>query len=120
MRRAVGGLELSSDADEMGQARESRMILETALFSIRPGEAQLFRETFATARKFIETSKGFHRLELRQGIEVPDSFVLVVWWETLEDHTVAFKQSGNFIQWRALIGHLFAAPPVVHHYSATV
>ena len=96
------------------------MILETALFSIRPGEAQLFRDTFAKARKFIETSKGFQRLELRQGIEVPDSFVLVVWWETLEDHTTLFKQSENFIQWRSLVGQLFAAPPVVHHYSGTV
>lgn len=96
------------------------MILETAVFSIRPGETQLFRDSFAKARKFIETSKGFHRLELRQGIEVPDSFVLVVWLQSLEDHTIAFKQSENFIQWRALIGHLFAAPPVVHHYSETV
>ena len=96
------------------------MILETAVFAIRPGEADLFRATFARARKFIETSKGFHRLELRQGIEVPDSFVLVVWWDTLEDHTIHFKQSDNFTQWRALIGHLFAAPPVVHHYSDTV
>jgi heme-degrading monooxygenase HmoA len=71
-------------------------------------------------RRFIETSKGFHRLELRQGIEVPDSFILAVWWQTLEDHTQTFKQSENFTQWRAAIGHLFAAPPVVHHYSETV
>ena len=96
------------------------MILETAIFSIRSGDAQLFRDTFAMARRFIETSKGFHRLELRQGIEVPDSFILAVWWQTLEDHTQTFKQSENFTQWRAAIGHLFAAPPVVHHYSETV
>jgi heme-degrading monooxygenase HmoA len=95
------------------------MILETAIFTIRPGEAQLFLDSFAKARRFIETSKGFHRLELRQGIEVPDSFILVVWWESLEDHTIAFKQSANFTQWRAAIGHLFAAPPVVHHYAQT-
>jgi heme-degrading monooxygenase HmoA len=51
---------------------------------------------------------------------VPDSFILAVWWQTLEDHTQTFKQSENFTQWRAAIGHLFAAPPVVHHYSETV
>jgi heme-degrading monooxygenase HmoA len=96
------------------------MIMETAIFSIRPGEAQLFRDTFAVARRFIETSKGFHRLELRQGIEMPYSFILAVWWQTLEDHTQTFKQSENFTQWRAAIGHLFAAPPVVHHYSETM
>jgi heme-degrading monooxygenase HmoA len=93
------------------------MILETAIFSIRPGETPLFRDTFAVARRYIESSKGFHRLELRQGIEVPDSFILVVWWETPQDHTETFKQSTNFTLWRAEIGHLFAAPPVVHHYS---
>src|ERR1044072_7683888 len=97
--------------------KEPEMILETAVFTIRPGEAQLFRDTFARARRFIETTQGFHRLALRQIIEVPDSFVLVVWWETLEDHTVAFKQSPNFTHWRAEIGPLFAAPPIVHHYS---
>ena len=57
------------------------MILETAVFTIRPGDAQLFRDTFARARRFIETSEGFHRLELRRGIEVPDSFILGVWWQ---------------------------------------
>jgi heme-degrading monooxygenase HmoA len=93
------------------------MILETAVFSIRPDEADAFRATFAKGRRFIETSKGFHRLELRQGIEKPETFVLVVWWETLEDHTVAFKQSSNFTEWRAVVGHFFAAPPVVNHYS---
>jgi heme-degrading monooxygenase HmoA len=96
------------------------MILETAVFSIRPEEADQFRAAFAKGRRFIETSKGFHRLELRQGIEKPDTFILVVWWETLEDHIVAFKQSANFTDWRAVVGHFFAAPPVVHHYSDNV
>jgi len=69
---------------------------------------------------FAERRLGLAARELRQGIEVPDSFILTVWWETLEDHTIAFKQSANFTQWRAEIGHLFAAPPVVHHYSQDV
>jgi heme-degrading monooxygenase HmoA len=93
------------------------MILETAVFSVRPGEADVFCEAFARGRRFIESSPGFHRLELRQGIEVPDSFILVVWWETLEHHTKIFKESENFSEWRAVVGHLFAAPPAVQHYS---
>jgi heme-degrading monooxygenase HmoA len=94
------------------------MIVEIALFTVRDGDQEAFRRTFASARRFIETSKGFHRLEMRQGIEAPHTFVLMVWWQTLEDHTVTFKQSANFTQWRAAIGHLFAAAPVVHHYAA--
>lgn len=94
------------------------MILETAVFSIRPGEADVFCEAFARGRKFIESSPGFQRLEMRQGIEAPNTFILVVWWETLEHHTRSFKESDNFTQWRAIVGHLFAAPPIVHHYRA--
>jgi heme-degrading monooxygenase HmoA len=97
---------------------ERAMIVETALFTIREEDAALFRQTFARARRCIETSKGFHRLEMHRGIEAPDTFILIVWWETLEDHTVAFRQSDNFARWRAEIGHLFAAPPVVNHYAA--
>jgi heme-degrading monooxygenase HmoA len=96
------------------------MILETAVFSVRPEEADQFRAAFAKGRRFIESSAGFHRLELRQGIEEPGTFILVVWWQTLEDHTVAFKQSSNFNEWRAMVGHFFAAPPVVYHYSEGV
>ncbi|HEY4076520.1 MAG TPA: antibiotic biosynthesis monooxygenase [Rhizomicrobium sp.] len=95
------------------------MILETAVFSIQPGEADVFRQAFARGRQFIERSPGFERLELRQGIEAPETFILVVWWQTLEHHTKLFKESENFTQWRAIMGHLFAAPPVVHHYSAS-
>lgn len=61
-------------------------------------------------------SKGFHKLEMRQGIEAPDSFILVAWWQTLEDHTIVFKQSDNFTKWRAVVGHFFAHPPVVNHF----
>ena len=96
------------------------MILETAVFTIRPEEADQFLAAFAKGRRFIESSKGFHKLELRRGIEEPGTFVLVVWWQTLEDHTVAFKQSANFTQWREIVGRFFAAPPVVHHYSEGV
>lgn len=95
------------------------MILETAIFAIRPGEAEQFLQTFASARRHIERSPGFIRLELRQGIEEPDTFILAVWWQTLEAHTVVFKTSTNFTAWRAEIGHLFARAPVVHHYADT-
>lgn len=96
------------------------MILERAIFSVRPGEADAFVAAFALARKFIETTRGFRKLEMRRGIESPDTFLLVVWWDTVENHTRDFRESGAFTQWRAIIGPLFAAPPVVEHYSEAV
>ena len=92
------------------------MILERALITVKPGQAEAFKQAFAKARPHIEGSKGCRKVEMRQGIEHPDDFLLLVWWETLEDHNVGFRESPAFAEWRAILGPLFAAPPqVVHH-----
>ena len=96
------------------------MILERAIFAIRPGEADQFAAAFAKARPFIESAVGFNRLEMRQGIENPDSFILLVWWKTVEDHMKGFRESDAFVQWRAILGPLFASPPAVEHYEETL
>jgi hypothetical protein len=38
-----------------------------------------------------------------------------VTWETVENHTVDFRGSLDFSEWRKLVGHCFAAPPEVEH-----
>ncbi|HKX35928.1 MAG TPA: antibiotic biosynthesis monooxygenase [Rhizorhapis sp.] len=92
------------------------MILERAIFAIKPGQAEDFKAAFAKARPHIEGSKGCRKVEMRPGIENPEDFLLLVWWETLEDHTVGFRESPAFQEWRAILGPLFATPPaVVHH-----
>ena len=92
------------------------MILERALITVKPGQAEAFKQAFAKARPHIEGSKGCRKVEMRQGIEHPDDFLLLVWWDTLEDHNVGFRESPAFTEWRAILGPLFAGPPaVVHH-----
>ena len=92
------------------------MILERALITVKPGQAEAFKAAFVKARPHIEGSKGCRKVEMRPGIENPEDFLLLVWWDTLEDHTVGFRQSPAFTEWRAILGPLFAAPPaVVHH-----
>jgi heme-degrading monooxygenase HmoA len=94
------------------------VILERALITVKPGQAEAFKQAFAKARPHIEGSKGCRKVEMRQGIEHPDDFLLLVWWETLEDHNVGFRESPAFTEWRAILGPLFAAPPaVVHHHE---
>jgi heme-degrading monooxygenase HmoA len=94
------------------------VILERALITVKPGQAEAFKAAFAKAQPHIAGSRGFHKCEMRQGIENPDDFLLLVWWETLEDHTVGFRESHAFQEWRAILGPLFAAPPqVVHHHE---
>ena len=94
------------------------MILERALITVKSGQAEAFKQAFAKARPHIEGSKGCRKVEMRQGIEHPDDFLLLVWWDTLEDHNVGFRESPAFTEWRAILGPLFAAPPaVVHHHE---
>ena len=43
--------------------------------------------------------------------------VLQVEWDNLEAHTVGFRQSPAFAEWRAIIGPYFARPPHVEHFD---
>jgi heme-degrading monooxygenase HmoA len=94
------------------------MILEHAIFPIKEGQSKDFEAAFAQARKFIEASPGFQKLEMRACIERADSYLLLVWWDSVEAHMKGFRESQGFIEWRALLGPYFAAPPEVHHYAS--
>jgi heme-degrading monooxygenase HmoA len=94
------------------------MIVEHALIDVRPELADGFPAAVEAARPVIGAADGFVSLELRRGIESPARFLLLVTWATLEDHTVGFRQSPAFAEWRAVVGPFFADPPAVYHYTA--
>jgi heme-degrading monooxygenase HmoA len=93
------------------------MVLEHALITVRADAAEQFEEALGRARSIIATSPGFVSLSLQRGIESPDRYLLLVEWETLDDHVTGFRQSEAFGQWRALIGPYFASDPVVDHFD---
>jgi heme-degrading monooxygenase HmoA len=93
------------------------MVLEHALIDIKPGTAEAFEAALAEARAVIAASTGFVSLRLHRGIETDHRYLLLVEWETLEDHTVGFRESPAFTAWRALIGPYFASPPDVVHFA---
>jgi heme-degrading monooxygenase HmoA len=93
------------------------MIVESGLIHIKPGEEEQFAAGFQKSRLAIEAAKGFRKIELRRSIENPSHFLLLVWWDSVEDHMQGFRTSPGFAQWRAHIGPHFAAPPQVFHYG---
>jgi len=93
------------------------MILEAAVLSIDPARGGEFERAFAEARKIISAMPGFNSFELQRGLETPGRYLLLVEWRSVEDHTVGFRQSPQFLRWRQLIGPFFAAPPAVEHYE---
>ena len=94
------------------------MILELADIRIHPGLNTEFEEAIERGLKtVIHQATGFQGYKVNRGIESPERYVLQIFWDTLEDHTVGFRQSDLFTQWRAIIGPFFAAPPVVEHFD---
>ncbi|WP_280153050.1 antibiotic biosynthesis monooxygenase [Piscinibacter sp. XHJ-5] len=94
------------------------MILELADIRIPPGKQAEFD---AAIRHGVETviaqARGFRGYKVNKGVESPERYILMIYWETLEDHTVAFRGGPLFAQWRAIVGPYFAQPPVVEHFT---
>jgi heme-degrading monooxygenase HmoA len=76
------------------------MILEHALLPVKPGEESRFEAAFAEAKAFIVSVPGFGRLSLSRCLERPDTYLLLVEWASLEDHTVGFRESSQYEEWR--------------------
>lgn len=93
------------------------MVLEHAHITIRPGTADEFEDAVLRARSIIAASEGFVSLELHRGIEEPHRYLLLVEWDSLDDHVIGFRQSEAFPRWRALIGPYFESPPLVDHFA---
>jgi heme-degrading monooxygenase HmoA len=93
------------------------MVLEIARISIILGREGDFAEAYAQGRELLLTTPGCRTIRMTRGIESPSVFVLMVEWDSLEDHEVGFRQSERFPAWRALIGPFFAEPPMVEHYA---
>ena len=93
------------------------MIVELAQLTITAGREAEFEAVFRTAIAAAAGSHGYLAHELRRSIESPNRYLLRIEWATLEDHTVHFRGSAAFTQWRAQVGPFFAAAPVVEHFS---
>ncbi|MEK8034387.1 antibiotic biosynthesis monooxygenase [Ideonella sp. DXS29W] len=97
------------------------MILEHADIRIAPGQQAAFEEAIQRGLKTVITrAQGFRGAKVQRGIEQPERYLLLIEWDTLEDHTVGFRQSPLFAEWRAIVGPFFAAPPVVEHFQLGV
>ena len=94
------------------------MILELADIRIAPGQNAAFEEAIARGLANVASrAQGYHGSKVNRGIESPERYILQIFWATLEDHTVGFRQGPLFPEWRAIVGPFFAAPPVDEHFE---
>ena len=96
------------------------MITELAILFVKDGEQDNFQLDFAKAGQFISSIKGYSGHSLQKCIEHSNKYVLLVNWETIEDHTVGFRQSAVYQQWKSLLHHYYDPFPVVEHYEMII
>lgn len=94
------------------------MILEVADIRIAPGrQAEFEQAAHRGIQTVIARSKGFLGYQVRHSIETPERYLMLLEWETLEDHTVGFRGSPDYAEWRSIVAGFFAAQPLVEHFT---
>jgi len=94
------------------------MILEAAFLQVAVEKQADFEAAFREASGIISSMKGYVTHELQHCVEDERKYLLLVRWETLEDHTVGFRASAEYQAWRALLHHFYDPFPVVEHFEA--
>lgn len=93
------------------------MILEVAILQVKKGEESLFEKDFEKAGKHISAIDGYIGHSLRKCIEHENKYILLVDWEKIEDHTIGFRQSEEYLEWKKLLHHYYDPFPVVEHFE---
>jgi heme-degrading monooxygenase HmoA len=99
-------------------AEGDSMILEVAMLNVRSGEGRAFEQAFAQAQGIIASMPGCISHQLRRCLESEDKYLLLVEWRRLEDHTVGFRQSPQYQEWKRLLHHFYDPFPTVEHYES--
>jgi heme-degrading monooxygenase HmoA len=93
------------------------MILEVAILNIIPGREADFESAFRQASPIIASMTGYISHQLQHCIEAPNRYLLLVQWETLQAHTVGFRGSDEYQEWKRLLHHFYDPFPAVEHYE---
>lgn len=93
------------------------MILEAAMLQVKPGLTAQFEESFRQASPLISSIEGYLGHELQHCLEDDHKYLLLVKWRSLEDHTVGFRESPQYQEWKALLHNYYSPFPVVEHFT---
>ncbi|UII80753.1 antibiotic biosynthesis monooxygenase [Flagellimonas sp. CMM7] len=93
------------------------MILEVAILQVKQEKQTAFEENYVKASSIISSMRGYVSHELKKCIEIEDQYILLVNWQTLEDHEIGFRQSQDYQEWKKLLHHFYDPFPKVLHYS---
>ena len=93
------------------------MILEVAILDVIPGQEVEFQAAFGSASSIISSMSGYVSHQLQRCLETRNRFILLVQWETLDAHTIGFRGSEKYQEWKTLLHHFYDPFPTVEHYE---
>jgi heme-degrading monooxygenase HmoA len=93
------------------------MTTEIVLLYTREKESDLFEKAFGEAREIISKMEGYLEHELQKCVEKENKYVLIVRWNTMDDHMEGFRKSEAYKEWKRLLHHFYDPFPVVEHYQ---
>ena len=96
------------------------MVLEHAVLEVLPGQEEQFEEAFREAQHIIASIPGFISLRLERCLEIRARYLLLVEWQSLQDHTVGFRGSPRYDEWRHLLHRFYDPFPVAEHYESLI
>lgn len=93
------------------------MILEAVILHVKDGWEEDFEIAFKKASRIISSMKGYLSHEIHRCIEVKGKYLLLVRWNSLEDHTIGFRGSLEYQEWKTLLHHFYQPFPIVEHFE---
>jgi heme-degrading monooxygenase HmoA len=97
--------------------QETNVILEVAVLNVRASSMAAFEAAFQQASAIISARPGYVSHQLQRCIEVPNRYILLVHWQSLEAHTIGFRGSPEYQEWKRLLHHFLDPLPIVEHYE---
>jgi heme-degrading monooxygenase HmoA len=103
----------------MKDRKDGSMVLEMAVLDVIAGQENDFEVAFRKASGIISSMDGYISHQLQHCMEKQNRYLLLVQWESLEAHTVGFRGSEKYLEWKKLLHHFYDPFPVVEHYELT-
>ena len=93
------------------------MVLELLRLTVRSGQNSAFERAFGEAQGILASIDGYLSHQLQRCVETPEKYALLVRWRSIEDHTIGFRQSEGFQEWKRLLYDFYDGPPTVEHFE---
>ena len=94
-------------------------VLEMTVLDVKSGQATEFELAFSEAEIFLKSTQGYICHSLKKSLESSNRYVLLVTWQSLEDHVNGFRKPAEYQKLKDLTDRFYSSFPSVEHYQAT-